>query len=150
MINCNIIVEYLAFLFLMHGEFNGEPLLGQLNGSMVVVERNMEMLDHKQFNCFSSSDIRRFKSAMTNEKARSKIVSDLRSKLSFEQFYFWTFIYVNRDLIRMINFDRRNYYMTVDAWKHVRKKYPKWTKKIVIIDVIGNHIFFGDKKKKAD
>jgi len=141
MINYHIIVEYLAFLFLMHAECRYESKIGQLGVSMVVVERNMEMLDPKQFNCFSESDVRRFRLAVTDNKMLDRIVSDLKTKITAEEFYFWTLIYVNRDIIRLLNTDRRMYYMTHSAWEHTKRRFPKWVKTLSVVESIDNHVF---------
>jgi hypothetical protein len=145
-LNTQLIVEYLAFLMLMFGECRGEPIAGQFKVAQVVMERNMEMLDVKQFNCFSIRDIKSFEYAKRNNKELKKIVGSVYEKLSFEQMYVWTMIYLSKETIRLLNFDRRMYYMTHDAWKHVRIKYPRWVKKLRVVEKIGGHVFLADKK----
>ena len=144
-------IKYLSFLFLMHGEVRGESLQGQYYVAQVVFERQMDILDTKQFNCFSHNDIFKFNSAMKENSIDKKystiILTNLKNKLTLQQWFVWTMLYVNQDIIYLSNFDNTMYYMTNHAFEIVKVKYHKWVKNnLEKVRVIGNHIFLKDKE----
>lgn len=145
--NSHIVVEFLAFLFLMFGECRGESTIGQLRVAQVVAERNMVMLDSQQFSCFTKTDIRRFERAKRDDLVLRQIAQELYEKLSSKQLYVWTMMYLSKEVLVLFNVSRRRYYMTHDALKHVRRKYPKWVGKLEVVEKIGGHVFLTDKKE---
>lgn len=139
-------IKYLSFLFLMYGECRGEPLIGQYYVATVAFERNMEILDTKQFNCFSKNDIIMFNKALNSKKYQKILLNNIKNKISIHEFYYWSILYIHKDFIKLLNYDRKYYYMTEKAFKHCKIKYPKWINKINKTNSISNHIFFNRKE----
>lgn len=145
LMNTQVLAEFLTFIFLMYGECRGEPIKGQIMVAQVVMERDLDMLAHKQFSCFGKSDLKIFKRAAESASTRKLIINSLKTKVTMNQFVFWTALYINRDLLKLLNFERKNYYMTKKAWEFVRLRHPKWSQTLNKIEVVGDHIFFRGK-----
>ena len=144
-------VKYLLFLNLMFMECRGEPLLGQVYTAQVINERETEeWLDQKQFSCMNKKYQKMFKEAFNNndDNKIDKIIEDLKTKITFDQFYFWSVLYIYRDLNKILNYNDKYYYMTKNAYKTMKKKYGRWIKNETRhVDTVGNHVFL---KKRLD
>ena len=143
-------INYLAFLMLLFGEARGEPIAGQLLVANVALNRKMDVLNYKQFNCFDNKTIKLFKDAENDNDKLIQLTKKVFYTLAFSDLIRWSIWYANKETIQLMDTDESYYYMTIPAYKDCKRKYPRWINSLVKVKTVGNHIFLKDKLTKEN
>ena len=141
-----MLAEYLLFINLMFGECRGEPILGQYYTSQVILTRPQEdWLDKKQFSCISNNllySVKKIKKINTlSNKYTHKLFNSVYDSVNLKTICFWTVLYINADLIRMLNTKDVYHFMTIEAHNKMKKTSVWYKTKTEKLFTIGNHVF---------
>lgn len=132
----------LTFILLLNGECKNESLSGQVAVAQVVFNRGIDSstVEYKQFNCFDNKKIR---NALLNNRVKI-VLNQVWKTVTVNDIAKFFLIYQLKNFL-LFSSDGSYYYWTLDADKHMKKKYSKWVKKLKHTKTIGNHKFYKEK-----
>ena len=132
-----MLAEYLLFMNLMFGECRGEPLVGQYRVSQVILSRHQDdWIDKGQFSCVSNW----LKHSIKN-KHHKKLFNNVYDNIDIGTFCFWTILYVNADLVKLLNTNNIYHFMTINAHNKMKRTSEWYKNKTKVVFITGNHVF---------